>query len=410
MKKTLLAILLGFLIAGCSSVTDPLIPRFPSRGTIVGTVRDYDTDSPVSGATVTLLPNSRVTTTDASGAFRLDSVASGKFTVTIGKAGYEEGSRALRVDSGVTSTMNFRLSTLPPAGQRMARLTVIDETTRAPISGAVLLIDDRPFDTSDARGDIVVTVPPNWTNAVIWKFGHTMRNVFTLFNEIGILRDTILIGQQASLVSSHYFSGTLADSSGNGHEGIAHGGSYAPDRFGNPESAFSFDGTADYISIPESPDFDFGSQTDFTICFWLNAGKQTNAQYASLISKALLSPAFQGYEFRINAFPFWPSFVIGTSKGESSMTLEDLLDSRWHFVTVSILRRSSEKQSSVDNGSRNSTQVAEVGGNVNAAAELRFGWNGVPGYYYKGLLDDVRIYRGGLTYQDISYLYHERGW
>jgi hypothetical protein len=46
------------------------------------------------------------------------------------------------------------------------------------------------------------------------------------------------------------FNGNAADASTNGHNGLVEGATLTTDRFGNLNSAFSFNGTSDYISIP----------------------------------------------------------------------------------------------------------------------------------------------------------------
>ena len=48
------------------------------------------------------------------------------------------------------------------------------------------------------------------------------------------------------------FSGNANDESGNGHHGTVHSCVLSEDRFGNPNSAYYFDGVDDYIAIEPS--------------------------------------------------------------------------------------------------------------------------------------------------------------
>ena len=51
--------------------------------------------------------------------------------------------------------------------------------------------------------------------------------------------------------------GNADDQSGNGNDGTVNGATLAPDRNGDTESAYSFDGTDDRIEIADSPELNF---------------------------------------------------------------------------------------------------------------------------------------------------------
>ncbi|MBN1509809.1 MAG: LamG domain-containing protein [Sedimentisphaerales bacterium] len=51
------------------------------------------------------------------------------------------------------------------------------------------------------------------------------------------------------LVAWWPFQGNANDASGNGHDGVVYGATLTQDRSGNPDSAYQFDGTNDYIDI-----------------------------------------------------------------------------------------------------------------------------------------------------------------
>ena len=52
----------------------------------------------------------------------------------------------------------------------------------------------------------------------------------------------------ASLLLEYEFSGNALDTSGNGLHGTVNGATLTTDRFGNANSAYSFDGTNDFIA------------------------------------------------------------------------------------------------------------------------------------------------------------------
>ena len=67
------------------------------------------------------------------------------------------------------------------------------------------------------------------------------------------------------LVGAWEFTENALDSSGNGNHGVVHGATLTTDRFGNPNSAYSFDGVDDYIFVAP----DLGGLTEFTKTLWL---------------------------------------------------------------------------------------------------------------------------------------------
>jgi len=65
----------------------------------------------------------------------------------------------------------------------------------------------------------------------------------------------------ASLVVEYHFSGNANDTSGNGHDGTVFGATLTTDRFGNANSAYSFDGINDYVNVAYSSDFQLPTYT-----------------------------------------------------------------------------------------------------------------------------------------------------
>ena len=71
------------------------------------------------------------------------------------------------------------------------------------------------------------------------------------------------------LVAYYPFSGNANDSSGNGNNGTVYGATLTTDRFGNANSAYSFDGVSNYINIANSilP----STSTSLSISLWFIA-------------------------------------------------------------------------------------------------------------------------------------------
>ena len=76
------------------------------------------------------------------------------------------------------------------------------------------------------------------------------------------------------LVGYWPFSGNANDISTNGNNGVNNGATLTTDRFGNANSAYSFNGTSNFIELPDTP-FDFGTG-NFSMSVWINRGSSTN--------------------------------------------------------------------------------------------------------------------------------------
>jgi len=80
---------------------------------------------------------------------------------------------------------------------------------------------------------------------------------------------TIVSGIPTNCLVGYWpFNGNANDASGNGNNGTVNGATLTTDRFGNPNSAYSFDGINDEISAPDSPLFE---QNARSVTLWINA-------------------------------------------------------------------------------------------------------------------------------------------
>jgi hypothetical protein len=75
------------------------------------------------------------------------------------------------------------------------------------------------------------------------------------------------------LVGYWPFSGNANDISGNANNGTNNGATLTTDRFGNANSAYSFNGSSNFISVPDSNSLDLIN--DFSISSWFNTTSTT---------------------------------------------------------------------------------------------------------------------------------------
>ncbi|WP_062295730.1 LamG domain-containing protein [Nostoc piscinale] len=201
------------------------------------------------------------------------------------------------------------------------------------------------------------------------------------------------------LVAHYPFNGNADDSSGNGLHGSVYGAILTKDRFGNPNSAYQFDGIDDYIEIPHN---DLLNLTDnFTIALWINQPEDNSLKGYRLIDKTTAG-VNDGYNFdtydgstgrrlrltggkqNVSAHTAyslneWHHVAVVFSKGVSTFYLDGNLDGSGQHLSETV--------------STNSLTL-KIGAAHNSHTE-----------FFKGMIDDVRIYNRALSEKDIQELY-----
>jgi hypothetical protein len=99
------------------------------------------------------------------------------------------------------------------------------------------------------------------------------------------------------LVAYFPFDGDADDASGNGHHGTVHGATLTTDRYGEDARAYAFDGVDDFVSIPDSPDFDIGAG-DMTVLLW--ALLEAGPRFRGLISHTNGDEANDGWWWTVD--------------------------------------------------------------------------------------------------------------
>lgn len=133
----------------------PVVPPPPSQhvGVVTGTVKDA-TDQPVEGASVLLVSNNlqntgrlrfpgRVlhATTDADGAFSLDQVPAGDYTVMAGKFGVGFVKSTITVQENQTATADLVLQQAPPVTHDVGTITgLVQDGSSQPVANAVVTL------------------------------------------------------------------------------------------------------------------------------------------------------------------------------------------------------------------------------------------------------------------------------
>jgi hypothetical protein len=94
---------------------------------------------------------------------------------------------------------------------------------------------------------------------------------------------TAMADLSAGLIAYYPFNGNANDETGNGYDGTVDGATLSTDRFGNPLSAYSFDGVNDKILIGPEPNFPQLEAYAVSVWFLNNGGGDQRQGYGQKI-------------------------------------------------------------------------------------------------------------------------------
>ena len=224
------------------------------------------------------------------------------------------------------------------------------------------------------------------------------------------------------LLASYPFNGNADDNSGNGNDGIVYGATLTEDRFGNQNSAYSFDGKDDFIEIlPNSPEF--SSMGDFTMSMWVSFNSFSkkvvvknhyDRQYIFNGHATSKSVKSNFYSDGFSIFYDWLKnnselFVGGMNKlGPGSKEIHTNLPEKNKWTHISMVRNG-DKLLQYVNGKLVSREVG-LPNTLNMNHSLFIGtfggnnpyFNKNYNYSFNGKVDDVKLYNSALSAEEIK--------
>ncbi|HKR05691.1 MAG TPA: LamG-like jellyroll fold domain-containing protein [Bacteroidia bacterium] len=209
-------------------------------------------------------------------------------------------------------------------------------------------------------------------------------------------------------VACYPFSGNANDASGNNHHGTVFGPVLAPDRFGNPNSAYLYDGSNDYISLGNYSNI-IPSGNDFSMSVWIQAN-QVKIQTILMINPDNFQDRFNAMAYYShNGFcsTFWDYGdctnggrlqIIGTTFNFSWEHYVYIVNHTQNYMEVyknGVLQYHLSSSSTLNNRNRE----LRIGG--------AFDSNTAP-FFFDGRIDDMTIYDQVLSAQEIQTLFSQQ--
>jgi hypothetical protein len=197
------------------------------------------------------------------------------------------------------------------------------------------------------------------------------------------------------------FNGNANDESGNGNNGTVNGATLTADRNGKANSAYSFDGISNFISISDNENLRLFA-TDFTLNTWIVID-DLKSNINHIFYKGKSSGDFSKYLFAVNnnkvGFHTNPPASVNYWKLSNSV----LPSQNWVMVTV---LKSNDKIIFYINGIKDDESLLNYSIPYTYGIPIRIGGAEPNGSgWLKGKIDDITIYNRALTQQEITTLY-----
>jgi hypothetical protein len=285
------------------------------------------------------------------------------------------------------SSRSIRISWLPVAGAEGYNVRRCDsESGSFSLMNAVVVIDSKYDDTGLTANTVY------WYKVVALKGGTEQE----LSNPVS--------GTTSPPPSAEYvFNGNANDTSGNGHDGIVHGATLTSDRFGNTNSAYSFDGVDDFIEIPLSFDSGVNCFSFHTFVLLDVVGEHIDVFHLGN-NGGEISLAYTDADMAMR-------FGVKLSDGWYD-TLQEVMESgRWYSI-AGVYMKGSKLKLYVDGVLIEEQDVPNLFMFIYPPLKSTIGCTdyGFKVFHWQGKIDDCRFYSHALTDIEIGYLFHEGGW
>jgi hypothetical protein len=276
-------------------------------------------------------------------------------------------------------------------------------------------------DIPDSTSRIVVKSNSASYQLTFSKAGYQSHTVVLTKEELSTYKENavlkIILSSQSlteGLIAYYPFNGNAKDLSGNNLNGIVHEASLTKDRKGNANSAYYFDGQNDYINVPHSELLNLSG--DFTISLWTEISSTQTYQEGIHDILRKWNGDGAGYPFSISYLSadapadrrgklLYVQYD-GQGCGNAAISYTPNAVATDSFVNIVF-----KKQGNTFSQYLNGALVAEFTDNTYCStgntADMTIGTRGNLVRFFKGKVDDIRIYGRALSTSEITTLYHE---
>jgi len=223
---------------------------------------------------------------------------------------------------------------------------------------------------------------------------------FLLFICLSVQIVTTVFAQTNGLIAYYPFNGNADDESGNGYHGTVEGATLVADRFGNPNSAFLFNGVDDHISYPTLYSV---SPNQLSVAAWFSTMDLQSGQ------KIVYHGDNGEFQLFVGNDSAWAGVHLGQNVTDPWYYVrESVTQNEWNMLVAIWIQ--DEFLKLYLNGDLVDSIGVEPGPllDVGSIYQPSIGsYNRTVGDYFNGMIDDIRIYDRELTTSEIDSLYNE---
>jgi hypothetical protein len=217
------------------------------------------------------------------------------------------------------------------------------------------------------------------------------------------------------LIAYYPFNSSTADSSGLGNNGTAYNLQLVPDRFGNPNAAYHFNGVSSYIQVKDNAALRLNN-TDFTFNVWAKIDTYSSSYGSVILGKRGPGDA-NGWLYGIHGYALpnngatvgQTTFQVSGGNDPFAGGVKTINTNTWYMLTTTYSVKKQQISFYVngvlDNTINNiPTPIATANSDMFIGSDNPV-VGGASAYYFKGSLDDIRIYSRALDLSEIQKLY-----
>lgn len=212
---------------------------------------------------------------------------------------------------------------------------------------------------------------------------------------------------QGGLVSRYSFdAGDATDDEGN-NDGTVTGASLTTDRFGNPNQAYSFDGS-DYINCGNNATWNLLLSPGITMSAWVKTSATFSNSLAGIITRWGGTSSSDEYGFFLANTTGRPTMAINTPSVNGIAATTNINDNAWHQVVFTFDKATGVHKMYIDGVQVYTNTIAGGIATITVPQSVIIGaqWgNGSLSRYFNGSIDDIGIYAEALSAQDVTTLY-----
>jgi len=210
---------------------------------------------------------------------------------------------------------------------------------------------------------------------------------------------------------SYPFSGNANDISGSGNNGTVQGGALlSTDRFGNANSAYSFNGTSQYISTATA--IAAPGPQNYSISVWFKTSSAGGLLVGYTASQTGTATQYDRMIYMSNTGTlYFGIYVTSTGTATTINTTSTYADGNWHHA-VATCSTSTGSCLYVDGALQASSSTMTTSETYAVNGYWRIGYNALSGwpatptdFYFKGSLDDIATYTTALTASQVYNTY-----